>query len=197
MKSDFGIITTATKAYVDSIVQIFGKDSTINNFKNDAWYFYQVGDFGHAISRFNRILYLDSLNPNPFWGYGLILSSRCKTDSAILYLNKAFGIDSTNARLRCDLAYTLAVKASTISDSLIKIKEYDKSIAEFRNRQYDFEHYPVLRLQFAEILAAAGDSTGANEQLALAKKTKQRIDNAIKIIKHLQQGGTLHSYICD
>ena len=197
MQSNIGIITTATKTYVDSIVKIYGRDSTICILNNDGWYFYKVGDFGRSISRFNRIHYLDSLNPNPYWGYGLILSSQCEIDSAILFLYKAYSIDSTDVRLSCDLAYALAVRASKIADPTIRQQEYEKAITEYIKQQQYFEKYPILRLQYAEILIAIGEAVKANELLNLAKKQKQNIENANRIFKHIQQGGTLYSYSCN
>jgi tetratricopeptide (TPR) repeat protein len=197
MQVQFGMISTATKTYIDSIVTLYGRDSTINIQNNDGWYFYSVGDLGRSISRFNRILYLDSLNPNPYWCYGLILSSKCEIDSALLFLKKAFDNDSTDVRLRCDLAYSLAVKASRIAEPTERKTEYKKAISEYLKQQPNFVKYPVLRLQFAEILMATGDSIGAKGQLRIAKKEKLRVTNADRIFKHIQTGGTLYSYICN
>jgi len=148
----FNSISSATKAYVDSTVRRCGIDSTISMYSNDAWFYLKIHDYSKSMSRFNRILYLDSLNPNPYWGYGLILFNRCKIDSSLWYLKKAQTCDPENVRLNLDFAYTEAIKASAEIDPAVKALEFKRIILEYQNNYQYLDLYPILRIQFIEIL---------------------------------------------
>jgi tetratricopeptide (TPR) repeat protein len=191
------IVLEQTKLLVDSLIGAIGKDSTIAQITSEGWYFYEHGDLNRATVRFNLLWLLDTLNANSYWGFGLIYSARCNPDSAILCLKMANARNSENIRLKCDLAYLNALKASTIKNIVTKKELLKEAYKVFEDLESNFYTTPILYCQMAEISASLGNYNEATELISKAKSLGINVQNTEEIIFYVKQGHGLYSWACN
>lgn len=81
------------------------------------WKYYHSGDIDTAIKRFNQAWMFDKNNPQAYWGFGLIMGMRSRTedpmhhiDESIKYLDIARSKKPDDGILISDLAFSHKVK---------------------------------------------------------------------------------------
>ncbi|WP_210462303.1 tetratricopeptide repeat protein [Rufibacter roseolus] len=75
-------------------------------FSDRGWQYFQQGDFATAMFRFNQAWLLDSTNSKSYWGFGLICGMLENYDDALVHLQKAYTLDSSDVQLSCDIIFT-------------------------------------------------------------------------------------------
>ncbi len=87
----------ADKAFLERVDKEFSnRKEASEHYSELAWGYYEKGDLATAMRRFNQAWLLDSLNCQPYWGFGNIYGIQGKVEESIDFLKKAMELNCTN-----------------------------------------------------------------------------------------------------
>lgn len=123
------------------------------------WKYFYNGDMATAMKRFNQAWMFDHDNPEAYWGFGLVLGARSRTEKDIKYIDesiKYLGIANKkgpkNAGILVDLAYSHTIKFAYLdSERLPSDTEYKKAKGYYDEARELAPKFPLLYVNEAAL----------------------------------------------
>ncbi|MBK0404967.1 hypothetical protein I5M27_18425 [Adhaeribacter sp. BT258] len=120
----------ADKAFMDKADKDFSnRKEGSEHYSKLAWGYYERGDLATAMKRFNQSWLLDSMNCQPYWGFGNITGIQGKAQESNKLLRKAIALGCTSPFIHEALASNGFEMFEKTKDSQY-LKEAEKSIQE-------------------------------------------------------------------
>jgi len=143
------------------------------------WEYYDKGDYGTAMKRFNQAWMFNRKNAAAYWGFGVILGERAREEApeknlreSIRYLEKAQELSSRDARLLVDLAFSEMLLGSFLQDDRQTgfQEHFNKARTLLQSSEKKDRIYPLLHFNWSLLNFFEGNYAQALEKLNTAKK---------------------------
>ena len=143
------------------------------------WKYYDNGDLDTAIKRFNQAWMFNRNNSDAYWGFGLIIGQRSRTEDpesnlrdSVKYLTKSNELSADNSKLIVDLAFSntiLGYYLKTINNKEFK-NYFQQAELLYANAEKIENNYPQLYFNWSVLMFYEGRYKEAKLKLNQAKK---------------------------
>ena len=124
------------------------------------------------MKRFNQAWLLDPMNPQAYFGFGVIVSKRGRTQQGIALFEKALALAPDDPAIMSDLAhsYSLAGSRYLADRNLIDQGHLEKAEALFTKASTLAKEKPAIHANWAVNRFYRGDLAGAWEKIGRARE---------------------------
>jgi len=131
---------------------------------NLGWKYYNSGDMDTAIKRFNQAWMLDRENPDAYWGFGIVMGQRSRTedteknlDESIKFIGIANSKMPHDVRILTDLAFSHTVKGEFLQLNKRPYgNEYNMARKLYQEAESANEKYALLYFNWSSLELADG-----------------------------------------
>ena len=166
--------------YTDGVVAQTGdKKKAVESILKEAWDYQDKGYLELAMVRFNQAWLMDPQEADVYYGFGLVLTQRGKTDEALKMYIQGLSLNPSHAMMLCRIARLYQNKSVEIiqkkgeQEGAFEAKSYmDQALASYEKASQSTEvqkDLSYIYYQWAVCLAVTKDYKGAWDKVHLSQ----------------------------